>query len=43
MPQYAADRLDRHAVGKAYHRCHRMARHVPSNVFVDAAFLHDGT
>ena len=43
VPQYAADRLDRHAVGKAYHRCHRVTRHVPSNVFVDAAFLHDGT
>ena len=43
VPQYATDRLDRHAVGKAYHRCHRMTRHVPSNVFVDAAFLHDGT
>ena len=43
VPQYAADRLDRHAVGKAYHRCHRVACHVPSNVFVDAAFLHDGT
>ena len=28
VPQYAADRLDRHAVRKAYHRCHRMARHV---------------
>ena len=28
VPQYAADRLDRHAVGKAYYRCHRMARHV---------------
>ena len=28
MPQYATDILDRHAVGKAYHRCHRMARHV---------------
>ena len=28
MPQDAADGLDGHAVGKAYHRCHRVTRHV---------------